>query len=94
MSKTLELVIILFLLLFSFTAGVVYSKSVKANFDWLFEVKEQEIEVTPERINDIQVEVEPIIAPEEVQAIEKSPSEIINTEVDTVKSVQEEVPIK
>lgn len=92
MSKTLELVVILFLLIFSFVAGVVYSPSVRANFDWLFEVKEQEIEVVPEGVNNAHDEKEIPIASEEIQAIETVPTEVINTGINTIENIQEEVP--
>lgn len=92
MSKTLELIVILFLLIFSFTAGVVYSPSVRANFDWLFEVKEQEIEVVPENISNIHEEKEILIVPEEIQVIEKAPiEEISNTSINT-NEIGPEVP--
>ena len=45
MSKVLELVMISFLLISAFFFGVAYSVPVKENFSWLFEVKEQEVEI-------------------------------------------------
>jgi hypothetical protein len=44
-TKGLELAILLFLLVFSFFAGVNYSDAVKNHASWLFEPKEEEIEL-------------------------------------------------
>lgn len=45
MSKVLELVMISVLLISAFFFGVAYSGPVKENLSWLFEVKEQEVEI-------------------------------------------------
>jgi len=45
MSKVLELVMISVLLISAFFFGVSYSGPVRENFSWLFEVKEQEVEI-------------------------------------------------
>ena len=55
MIKTIELLAILVLLALSFLIGVKYSESVKSHADWLFESKEDEIELpdlSNETIND------------------------------------------
>lgn len=44
-TKGLEFAILLFLLIFAFFAGVNYSESVKNHASWLFEPKEEEIEL-------------------------------------------------
>lgn len=45
MVKTIELIVVLTLLIFSFFAGVKYSDSVKSHASWLFEAKEEEVEL-------------------------------------------------
>jgi hypothetical protein len=45
MTKAIELIIVATLLIFSFFAGVKYSDSVKNHASWLFEPKEEEIEL-------------------------------------------------
>ena len=45
MTKVIELIIVLTLLIFSFFAGVKYSDSIKNHASWLFEPKEEEIEL-------------------------------------------------
>jgi len=45
MIKIIELIIIITLLIFSFFAGVKYSDSVKNHASWLFEPKEEEVEL-------------------------------------------------
>lgn len=45
MIKVIELVIVLALLIFSFFTGVKYSDQVKERASWLFETKEEEIEL-------------------------------------------------
>lgn len=101
MSKTLELVLILFLLLFSFIAGVVYSPSVRSNFEWLFEVKEQELDVSPsttnsnDNIQNSQEEKEVVPASVAVPAVEKKPDTAIsneNPEKVTTETNIEELP--
>jgi hypothetical protein len=76
MSKTLELVIIFFLFIIFFVLGVVYSSSVKQNFDWLFEAKEQEVEITkvPTEVKVKQQEEE--FPKTESKLPEKAPNEI------------------
>ncbi len=44
-TKSLEFAILLFLLVFAFFAGVNYSDAVKNHASWLFEPKEEEIEL-------------------------------------------------
>jgi hypothetical protein len=45
MIKIIELIIVATLLIFSFFAGVKYSDSVRNHASWLFEPKEEEIEL-------------------------------------------------
>ena len=45
MIKVIELIIVATLLIFSFFAGVKYSDSVKNHASWLFEQKEEEVEL-------------------------------------------------
>jgi hypothetical protein len=45
MTKTLEIILILFLSAFCFFFGVKYSKSVKEHAGWLFESKGDEVEL-------------------------------------------------
>lgn len=46
MIKTIELIVVITLLIFSFFAGVKYSDSVKNHASWLFETRdEQEVEL-------------------------------------------------
>lgn len=45
MIKVIELIVVLALLVFSFFAGVKYSDSVKQRASWLFESKEEEVEL-------------------------------------------------
>ncbi len=44
-TKGLEIAVVLFLLVFAFFAGVNYSNSIKHHASWLFEPKEEEIEL-------------------------------------------------
>ena len=62
MSKLLELVVILVLLTATFFFGASYSKQVKENFNWLFEVKEQEVEIPKlQKSKDLKVQQNPVI---------------------------------
>jgi hypothetical protein len=45
MVKVIELIVVLALLVFSFFAGVKYSDSVRERASWLFESKEEEVEL-------------------------------------------------
>lgn len=45
MTKTIEFIIVATLLIFAFFAGVNYSESVKNHASWLFEPKEEEIDL-------------------------------------------------
>jgi len=59
MIKIVELIIVVTLLIFSFLAGVKYSDSVKNHVSWLFENKEEEIEL-PDLSNENAVEIAPV----------------------------------
>ena len=56
MIKIVELIIVVTLLIFSFLAGVKYADSVKRHVSWLFENKEEEIEL-PDLSNEHAVEI-------------------------------------
>lgn len=45
MVKVIEAIVVLTLLVFSFFIGVKYSESVKSHASWLFEGKEEEVEL-------------------------------------------------
>jgi len=45
MTKKIELIVVLFLLTFAFFAGVSYSDAIKHHAGWLFEPKEEEVEL-------------------------------------------------
>lgn len=45
MNKVIELIIVTTLLVFSFVAGVKYSDSIRSHASWLFEAKEEEVEL-------------------------------------------------
>jgi hypothetical protein len=45
MTKVIEIIVALTLLVFSFIAGVKYSDSVRRHASWLFEAKEEEVEL-------------------------------------------------
>lgn len=45
MIKTIELIVAVFLMIFCFFAGVKYSDSIKSHASWLFESKEEEVEL-------------------------------------------------
>ncbi len=56
MIKTIELILVTILLIFSFFAGVKYSESVKSHASWLFESKEEEVEL-PDLSGENNVEI-------------------------------------
>lgn len=78
MSKILELVMISVLLVFAFFFGVAYSGPVRENFNWLFEVKEQEVSIPEIRKEH---DIAKSIKIEETTSRE-SGQEIINTTLD------------
>lgn len=45
MVKAIEVLVVITLLIFSFFAGVKYSDSIKNHASWLFETKEEEVEL-------------------------------------------------
>jgi hypothetical protein len=51
MTKAVEMIVILTLLIFAFFIGVKYSDSVKSHAGWLFEIKEEEVEL-PDLVNE------------------------------------------
>ncbi len=51
MIKAIELIIVVTLMVFSFVVGVKYSDSVKSHAGWLFETKEEEVDL-PDLTNE------------------------------------------
>jgi len=51
MTKVAEAIVVITLLIFSFFIGVKYSDSVKGHAGWLFETKEEEVEL-PDLTNE------------------------------------------
>lgn len=56
MVKLVEAIVVLTLLVFSFFIGVKYSESVKSHASWLFESKEEEVEL-PDLLNENNSEI-------------------------------------
>ncbi len=56
MVKLVEAIVVLTLLVFSFFIGVKYSESVKSHASWLFENKEEEVEL-PDLLNENNSEI-------------------------------------
>ena len=57
MVKAIEVIVVLTLLVFSFFAGVKYSDSIKNHASWLFEAKEEEVEL-PDLSNESGAEID------------------------------------
>ena len=51
MIKAIELIVVITLMVFSFVVGVKYSDSVKSHAGWLFETKEEEVDL-PDLTNE------------------------------------------
>ncbi len=51
MIKVIELIVVVTLMVFSFVVGVKYSDSVKSHAGWLFETKEEEVDL-PDLTNE------------------------------------------
>ena len=79
MIKLVELIIIVILLVFSFLGGVKYSDGVKSHVSWLFENKEEEIEL-PDLSNENAVEI-------------TAPTEGANSAVDDSGNVDANKPV-
>jgi hypothetical protein len=56
MIKTTELIVAIFLMICCFFAGVKYSDSVKSHASWLFENKEEEVEL-PDLSSEGEIEI-------------------------------------
>lgn len=56
MIKTVELIVALFLMICCFFAGVKYADDIKSHASWLFESKEEEVEL-PDLSTETEVEV-------------------------------------
>lgn len=56
MIKTVELIVAIFLMIACFFAGVKYSDSVKSHASWLFESKEEEVEL-PDLSSEVEIEI-------------------------------------
>lgn len=52
MIKAIELIVVITLMVFSFVVGVKYSDSVKSHAGWLFETKEEEVDL-PDLTNEV-----------------------------------------
>ena len=59
MIKAIELIVVVTLMVFSFVIGVKYSESVKSHAGWLFETKEEEVDL-PDLTNENSPEVAPV----------------------------------
>jgi hypothetical protein len=68
MIKTIELIVAIFLMIFCFFAGVKYSDGVKSHASWLFESKEDDVEL-PDLSSESEVE---ITVPGEGAAVDQS----------------------
>lgn len=79
MIKLVELIIIVILLVFSFLGGVKYSDGVKSHVSWLFENKEEEIEL-PDLSNENAVEI-------------TAPTEGANSAVDETGNIDANKPV-
>lgn len=75
MIKAIELIVVLILLIFSFFAGVKYSDPVKKHASWIFETKEDDIEL-PDLSNENENEPQAII--DENGQINTNPAPIDN----------------
>ena len=61
MIKAIELIVVLVLLVFAFLAGVKYSDSVRSHAGWIFENKDEEVELpdlSDETVNESGAAVE------------------------------------
>ena len=61
MIKSVELIVVLVLLVFAFFAGVKYSDSVKSHAGWIFENKDEDVELpdlSDETVNEVGTAVE------------------------------------
>lgn len=59
MIKAIELIVVLILLVFAFLAGVKYSDSVRSHAGWIFESKDEEVELpdlSDEKVNESSTE--------------------------------------
>lgn len=56
MIKAIELIVALFLMIFCFFAGVKYSDDIKSHASWLFESKEEEVEL-PDLSSEGEIEI-------------------------------------
>lgn len=72
MIKVIELIIVATLLIFSFFAGVKYSDSVRNHASWLFEPKEEEIELPDLSQESLQDAGEPMDGADVPAAIDNS----------------------
>lgn len=81
MNKGIEIILVLVLLAFSFFAGVKYSNAVKTHAGWLFEPREEEVELpdlSGENGSEVGSEVE-APADAEVPAQDSTPMDSIET---------------
>jgi hypothetical protein len=100
MIKSIELIIVIILLIFSFVAGVKYSDSIKNHASWILEEKEDEIELPDLSNENIQelgapsTNEEIYNAPvEEDMSIEAEPSNTQNIDPINNEKVSEKDPL-
>jgi hypothetical protein len=77
MTKTIQAFAILILAIFSFFAGVTYSDSVKNHAGWLFEQKEEEVEL-PDLSEEVIQENEGMIQEDQQIMNAEQPSEEVD----------------
>lgn len=90
MLKAIEAIVVFTLLIFSFIAGVKYSESVKNHASWLFEAKEDEVELpdlSSETVNDAGVSIEEA-NPDSAAPQDNIPAEEINTNINPNEQVK------
>lgn len=84
MSRTIELIVVLTLLIFSFFAGVKYSDSIKNHASWIFEAKEEDVEL-PDLSNEA---IQEISAP----AMDSNDADFSVDQAATNKAMEEPEP--
>lgn len=83
MIKTIELIVVATLLVFSFFAGVKYSDSIKNHASWLFETKDEEEVELPDLSNEnsgeVSVTIEEGTAPAQAAPQDAAPMDNIES---------------
>ncbi len=97
MIKAIELVVVVTLMVFSFVIGVKYSDNVKSHAGWLFETKEEEVDL-PDLTNESGVESITVYDNGAVDNGEQMPQEAsenattVNTDVSVTEVKTEAAP--